>query len=163
MITPRKGTVLISALLAGACGPRGNREVSPADTTAEMQVRDTVKIVAQPDSQALQQVTVPALLGSNQWNGMTVRVSGQCLGYRVPPVAVGGPPRTRSDWQLAADGAAIYVTGPLPQGCSATEGSTGLIGIVATVREDSLPSLGGQPSRSRRYLEWNGTVIPPAR
>jgi hypothetical protein len=161
MITPRKGTVLISALLAGACGPRGNREVLPADTTAEMPIRDTVKIVV--DSQTTDQVTIPTLLASSEWNGKMVQVSGQCLGYRVPPVAIGGPPRTRSDWQLAADGVAIYVTGPLPQGCSATEGSTGIIGIMATVREDSLPSLGAQPSRARRYLEWNGTVVPPAR
>ena len=101
-------------------------------------------------------VTVAHVLGSSELPGRMVQVTGTCLGYRVPPLAAGGPPRTRSDWQLENAGQAIYVTGPLPRGCSATEGSPSPVTITATVREDTLPAPGGTPGRARRYLEWKG-------
>lgn len=100
--------------------------------------------------------TVAGVLTGPDLNGKSVRITGTCLGYRVPPVAVGAPPRTRSDWQLESAGQAIYVTGPLPAGCSATEGSSTPVTILATVREDTLAALGGNPPVPRRYLEWKG-------
>lgn len=100
--------------------------------------------------------TVSHLLGSSALVGKNVRVTGTCLGYSLPSVAVGSPPRTRSDWQLESEGVAIYVTGPMPGGCSPTTRSDSPITITAQVREDTLAGLGGNPPRPRRYLEWKG-------
>jgi hypothetical protein len=101
-------------------------------------------------------VTVAGILNTASLTGKQVRVTGTCLGFRVPPVAAGSLPRTRSDWQLESAGQAIYVTGPLPSACDPTAGSTAPVTIVATVREDTLAAVGGQPVTPRRYLEWNG-------
>jgi len=158
LISRRNGTVLLGALLASACGNGMSRDVPPPPSGGEDSavggtgVRDTIP-----------HVRVIELLERRDWNGLLVRVRGRCLGYRVPPVATGGPPRTRSDWQLEAEGVAIYVTGPLPEGCSATQGGNTELSLVARVAEDSLPALGGQPSRARRYLEWGGGPLLPAR
>lgn len=101
-------------------------------------------------------VTVDAILSTASLTGKVVRVTGTCLGYRVPPVAMGSPPRTRSDWQLEAAGQAVYVTGPLPSTCDPGVGSTSPMTMVATVREDTLAASGGKPLTPRRYLEWRG-------
>jgi hypothetical protein len=115
---------------------------------------DTLSSVLQPDTNIqdkLLSVTVRDLLESHEFVGKTVQVEGKCLGYGKI-VAQGGPPLTRSDWQLEDDGVAIYVSGPLPAGCSATEGSTVRKVIVAYVAEDTLRGLGGQSNTARRYL-----------
>ena len=57
---------------------------------------------------------------------------------------------------LESNGQAVYVTGPLPTGCDPTAGSATPTTIVATVREDTLAALGGNPPIPRRYLEWKG-------
>ena len=146
------------------------RPAAPADSTPPATSVDSTPAAEQlpvsrptinprpPDSP----VSIAQILGSSAWNGTTVTVSGVCLGYRVPPVAVGSPPRTRSDWQLEAGGKAIYVTGPLPSGCSATEGSSTAMTISALVQEDTLRALGNNPAQSRRYLEWRGPGSLPA-
>lgn len=108
--------------------------------------RDTVLLTVQ----------VTDILGSSTLVGRRVQVTGTCLGYRVPSVAVGPPPRTRSDWQLESGGVAIYVVGQLPPGCSATEGSTSPTMIIGTVREDTLQGLGPNPPRARRFMEREG-------
>jgi hypothetical protein len=96
-------------------------------------------------------LTVTEVLAGSGRVGETIRVEGRCLGYGKVR-AEGGPPVTRSDWQLEEGGAAIYVTGPLPEGCSATEGSTTRTAIYATIAEDNPPALGGKPAKTRRYL-----------
>jgi hypothetical protein len=95
--------------------------------------------------------TVRELLSSDRDVGRMVRVSGQCLGYGKP-VAEGMPPRSRSDWQLEDGGVAIYVTGPLPAGCSATAGATERTTIVARVAQDTMPAMGNREATPRRYL-----------
>lgn len=104
-----------------------------------------------PRRQQLPAPTVREILETDTHVGRRVRVTGRCLGYSGS-VAVGGPPVSRSDWELEADGVAIYVTGPLPEGCSATTGSTALVTITAVVAEDTLPALGRRPPSVRRYL-----------
>ncbi len=95
--------------------------------------------------------TIRELLASGALVGHRVRVTGRCLGYGRA-AAVGGPPRTRSDWQLEGAGVAIYVTGQRPLACSATEGSTEATTILAIVAEDTLAARGDRPAVPRRYL-----------
>jgi len=102
-----------------------------------------------PDN--IPRVTVRELLSTDAYVGRRVLVRGRCLGYTAS-VAVGGPPLTRSDWQLEEGGEAIFVSGPLPEGCSATAGSTVSTTILADVAQDTLPRLGGRPAVPRRYL-----------
>lgn len=96
--------------------------------------------------------TVHELLASNALVGRMVEVTGRCLGYSSPTVAQGSPPVTRSDWQLEDGGEAIWVTGPMPDGCTATEPATEPSTIQATVAQDELPDLGGYGKTMRRYL-----------
>jgi len=119
---------------------------SAADTGAPRTLDNTLRRTESDLSRAVHEI-----LASGALVGLRVRVTGRCLGYSKP-VAVGGPPRTRSDWQLEADGVAIYVTGPLPAGCSPTEGATETTTIVAVVAEDTLPARGERAAMARRYL-----------
>jgi hypothetical protein len=98
-----------------------------------------------------QNPSIRQLVESDAWNGRDVFVTGRCLGYPSGQ-AVGPPPVTRSDWLLAGDSAVIYVTGPLPSGCTATGGSTNSTTVHARVAQDTLPTLGTQPAKPRRYL-----------
>jgi hypothetical protein len=84
--------------------------------------------------------------------GLTLDVSGHCLGYSAPTIAKGSPPLTRSDWQLEDGGEAVWVSGALPQGCTATEPSPELTTIKARVAQDTLRSLGGGSAETRQYL-----------
>ncbi|HKG91962.1 MAG TPA: hypothetical protein VKA84_08735 [Gemmatimonadaceae bacterium] len=96
-------------------------------------------------------VGLSEVAGSGAYVGQRVHVTGRCLGYSNP-TTLGPPPLTRSDWQLQGAGVAIFVSGPLPGGCSATEGSSAPITILARVAEDTLPALGKMPGTPRRYL-----------
>jgi hypothetical protein len=180
-----KTTMMLTLLvLVASCSPRPAKETPGGadqdlarDTAPTQTVRDPLPAspaaessdtrpvaekpvprppVSTPGPAVAPSVTVDQLLRSQDWNGKTVTVSGTCLGYRVPPVAVGNPPRTRSDWQLESGGVAIYVTGPLPPGCSAATGGTSPGTITALVQEDTLRALGPNPAKPRRYLEWKG-------
>jgi hypothetical protein len=96
--------------------------------------------------------TVHDRLASDALVGRVVEVTGRCLGYSSPTVAKGSPPVTRSDWQLEDGGEAIWVSGPLPEGCTATEPAANPGTIQATVAQDELPDLGGYGKTTRRYL-----------
>jgi hypothetical protein len=96
--------------------------------------------------------TVHALLQSPALVGRTVEVNGRCLGYSSPTIARGAPPLTRSDWQLEDNGEAIWVSGPLPQGCTSTTPATAPGLVTALVAQDTLPGLGGQAASPRQYL-----------
>jgi len=127
------------ALCVGACGPQRQ-----GDQTASLPPGDA-------DTEAPATVTVREILESGTYLGHRVRVSGRCLGYSAA-VAEGGPPLTRSDWQLEDDGVAVYVSGSMPDGCSPTQGSTGRTAIDAVVAQDTVPALGDRLPRPRRYL-----------
>lgn len=96
-------------------------------------------------------VTVAEIAGSGALVGKRVRVTGRCMGYSKP-LAVGPPPRTRSDWQLADGSTAIYVVGTFPPGCSPTTGSSEPVTIIGVVTEDTLPALMDRPARARRFM-----------
>ena len=100
-------------------------------------------------------VAVRELVASGAYVGKRVHVTGRCLGYSSAG-SLGPPPLTRSDWQLQSSGASIFVSGPLPTGCSATDAGSGTgatpVTILARVAEDTLPSLGKQRGAPRRYL-----------
>lgn len=124
-------TLLLTA--GGACQPRNQSTPAPVGTDPE---KATVHEV----------LTVPSLVGR------TVEVTGTCLGYSTPTIARGSPPLTRSDWQLEDQGEAVWVSGPMPPGCSATEPGGSPSTITAGVAQDTLPSLGGQEGSVRQYL-----------
>ena len=116
--------------------PRPPGEVTPINVPQRADVRE---------------VTIRQLLDSDSLVGVQVRVSGRCLGYSAQ-IAVGSPPLTRSDWQLEDGEVAIYVSGPLPSGCSATAGSSDRITVTAIVAQDTLSPLGNRRAMPRRYL-----------
>jgi len=95
--------------------------------------------------------SVRQLVQSGAWNGQEVFVAGRCLGFPGGETA-GPPPVTRSDWLLERDSAVIYVTGPLPSGCTTTGGSADTTTVHARVAQDTLPALGSEPAHPRRYL-----------
>jgi hypothetical protein len=101
---------------------------------------------------APQKVSVHDVLTTPSLVGKAVEVNGRCLGYSVPTVAKGSPPVTRSDWQLEDKGEAVWVNGPMPQGCSATAPAESASTISALVAQDSLTMLGGQKPVLRQYL-----------
>ncbi len=102
------------------------------------------------DAQAVPAISIREIVSSEAWVGRRVVVTGRCLGYAAS-VAVGGPPVTRSDWQLEEDELAIFVSGSLPVGCSATGGSEGQTTITAVVQQDTL-RMGDLSGTTRRYL-----------
>ena len=79
--------------------------------------------------------------------GRRVRVSGRCL---RGPHALGQPPRP-NQWQLEADGVAMFVIGARPSECALAARSDTLT-ITALVAEDTLPAIGDLPPVPRSYL-----------
>ncbi len=123
---PLFGALLVTAM---ACHPANG---ASAPTPQKVSVHDVL--------------TTPSLVGK------AVEVNGRCLGYSVPTVAKGSPPVTRSDWQLEDKGEAVWVTGPLPAGCTATTPAESASTISATVAQDTVPGLGTQKGTMRQYL-----------
>jgi hypothetical protein len=101
---------------------------------------------------APQKVSVHDVLTSPSLVGKAVEVTGRCLGYSVPTLAIGSPPVTRSDWQLEDQGEAVWVTGSMPDGCTATTPAGSASTISALVAQDTMPGLGGQKPAVRQYL-----------
>ncbi|MEO8138134.1 MAG: hypothetical protein ABI742_00750 [Gemmatimonadota bacterium] len=126
--------LLAAALLAG-CHPGGNGAPAPAGGPLK--------------------TTVHAVLTTPSLTGRMVEVNGRCLGYSAPTIAKGSPPLTRSDWQLEDQGEAIWVSGPLPAGCTSTTPASAPGLVTATVAQDTLPGLGGQSAAPRQYLVRN--------
>ena len=105
-----------------------------------------------PAGQGRRHATVHEVLTDARLVGSTLDVTGHCLGYSTPTIAKGSPPLTRSDWQLEDAAEAAWVSGPLPQGCTATEPSPGPVTITARVARDTLQGLGGGAPIPRQYL-----------
>jgi hypothetical protein len=137
------------ALVALACQPKARGEGGPADSVPSPPPAGMAEQVPAGGKEPVR--TVRELLASDADVGRTVRVAGRCAGYSTP-LAEGAPPLTRSDWQLEDEGVAIYVSGPLPAGCSATGGSQARSTIVAQVAQDTMPAAGDRPAAPRRYL-----------
>ena len=123
---------LIAAAMVAGCHPGSNGAPAPAGGPL--------------------QTTVHAVLTTPSLTGRTVEVNGRCLGYSAPTIAKGSPPLTRSDWQLEDQGEAIWVSGPLPAGCTSTTPASAPGLVTANVAQDTLPGLGGQSATPRQYL-----------
>jgi hypothetical protein len=94
------------------------------------------------------------LINSPQRAEEEVLIIGYFRGWDQLHEMQSSPPVSRSDWVIADDSGAIYVTGPLPEGLdsSSADQVQTLIRLVATVREKS-----GQV-----YLEAKGVDVIPA-
>jgi hypothetical protein len=125
-------TVLLAAAIVAGCHPSSSGTPSPQGGPL--------------------QTTVHALLTTPSLVGRLVEVRGRCLGYASPTIAKGTPPVTRSDWQLEDNGEAIWVSGPLPAGCTSTTPAAAPGPVTATVAQDTVPGLGGQVDTPRQYL-----------
>lgn len=82
--------------------------------------------------------SVREIRASDRLVGQVVRVSGRCVGDS-PALVPGGPPRTRSDWQLAVGREAVYVSGEKPAPCRTGEAE---VTITARVAQDTIHGLG---------------------
>ncbi len=91
--------------------------------------------------------TLRELLTTRAHLGRHVRVFGRCV---RGPHALGQPPRA-NQWQLEADGVAMFVIGARPSEC-ALAARTDTLTISALVAEDTLPAIGDLPSVPRPYL-----------
>ena len=134
-----------------AVGVDSGRVQRPAERPRAADSARTPVAINVPRQKADTSVTVAEIAGSSALVGKRVRVTGRCMGYSTP-LAVGPPPRTRSDWQLADGGVAIYVVGTFPPGCSPTTGSSEPVTIIGVVAEDTIPARLERPARARRFM-----------
>ena len=136
---------LTAVLLLGsmACWPSRGADGSADSVAAILRV--------EPADRTELTLSVRELGEKPGWGRRRVRVTGVCVGY----VAAGDaatPPITRSDWVLEADDAQVFVSGPFPDGCTATTRGTRPVTIVGEVAEDTLPVFGDRPATPRRFL-----------
>jgi hypothetical protein len=114
--------------------------------------RDDHEGAQPPGAIAAQSVNLSSIVRSNKFVGSTLAVTGECVGY-AKQVAVGGQPRTRSDWQLQDSTAAIWVVGKFPPGCLAVGSNGARVSVMARVAEDTIIMLDRTSSKEpRRYL-----------
>lgn len=153
----RAGAALVAVLLAGCTGdgvasrepgviraPEAALAVA-ADSTPAVTIGGAVPPVGTP--------SIRDVVASRALVGHRVRVTGRCL-ESGSEHALGQPPRSRHEWQLEADGVAVFVIGPRPRGCRTGGGAT--LTITALVAEDTLPAIGDLPPAPRRFLVFAG-------
>lgn len=153
----RAGAALVAVLLAGCTGDGStarSRSSTPASPAAEAGVADT----ARPEpiggtAAALASASIREVVGSRTLVGQRVRVTGRCLRPGTEH-ALDRPPRSSHEWQLEAEGVAVFVIGPQPRGCR--RGDAQPLTITALVAEDTLPAIGDLPPAPRRFLVFAG-------
>jgi hypothetical protein len=91
-------------------------------------------------------VSVDDVLAMQLSRAEPIQVRGRCLD-KLHARSLGPPPVSRSDWQLASDAAAIFVSGPQPADCDGNS----LVTVAARVYTDTIRAPIGVP-RERRYL-----------
>ncbi len=135
-------------------GGQGNQGGQGERTTlaAKTGTRRTEQPARSAPTPQIVTATIPQLLTSDAFVGKDVRVTGMCLAEKDQR-AVGETPVTSSGWQLAVGGAAIWVTGMRPRGCTPAAGSRQPVTIVAKVVQGSLSSHGTSARETRRYLD----------
>lgn len=97
-----------------------------------------VQAAATPSSGELSHLIGDILADPGQYAGQSIEITGYFRGWDLLKEAQGGPPVTRSDWVIADQGGAIYVTGALPEGLdpASPESAWALIRLQATVESD---------------------------
>lgn len=128
-------------LLLGCNGRRENSLPAPEAPGPEMPAPPATEFPAPTKEHVLKIEDI--LQDPIAYSDRVVSVRGRCLGWSGP--AAGPGPRTRSDWQLGGPERALWIVGPLPPGCTSTEGGTD----VTVDGRVHLDSLGGSP---RPYL-----------
>lgn len=141
---------LFGALLAWTLGCGGppkpvHREDATARGIAGVTAESTPGEATRDGERSLREV-----LGSRALVGSRVRVTGRCLAP-VGAQPLGQPPRPWNEWQLEADGVAMFVIGPMPGACL-IPGQEVVLTIDALVAEDTLPAIGDLPGAPRRFL-----------
>jgi hypothetical protein len=131
-------------MLAAVCV--GCNRPAPAADEASAVIRIPVQSTVDTAMDAGEH-TIRHLLMSRTFIGRRVRVSGRCL---RGPHALGQPPRS-NQWQLEADGVAMFVIGNPPPECSPGVRNDSLT-VTALVAEDTLPAIGDLPPVPRSYL-----------
>jgi len=91
-------------------------------------------------------VSVDDVLAMQLPRAEPIQVRGRCLD-KLHARSLGPPPVSRSDWQLASDAAAIFVSGPQPVECDGNS----LVTVAVRVYIDTIRAPIGVP-RERRYL-----------
>ena len=138
LITPLAFIGLVLLLWSSACsaGMAGDLTVAPGPSPA----RPTVRIykTQTPAAGDLSNIIADILADPDRYSGKTVEITGYFRGWDLLKEAPGGPPVTRSDWVIADQGGAIYVTGPLPEGLdpASPEEAWTLIRLKAAVESD---------------------------
>jgi len=142
--------VVIASLAACGEGRPAPADVRPRERPVSL---FTSPIGGSEPALATPLVSVRDVVTSRALVGRRVRVMGRCL----PPASEHPLARLQNaldEWQLEADGIAIYVIGRSPRVCSA--GTDPAIVITAVVAEDTLPPIGDLPPAPRRYLVLAG-------
>lgn len=143
---PPLGATTVAALKGGPQRPRAQAEESSSVTIpseARKPKRPLEKDISKPDR--TDTLSVSAFLDGPVGAGRIVSIRGKCRDQFHASGSAGAPPRSRSDWQLADDRAAVYVSGPMPAGCAS--GSVVVSGLVVV---DTIQVSGR--SVSRRFI-----------
>jgi hypothetical protein len=138
---------VVLACLAGCSGPpapaRANDE---ATRVAGSSIAESTHPAPEHEGKR----SLREVLNSRALVGSRVRVTGRCLAP-LGAQPLGQPPRPWNEWQLEADGVAMFVIGPMP-GLCLIPGSPVTLTIDVLVAEDTLPAIGDLPGAPRRFL-----------
>jgi hypothetical protein len=100
------------ACLAGGCSACGDELVIPAATASQPPGQQSP-----PDySTSITTIIEDILASPQEYVGTPVEVTGYYQGWDLLGEVGEAPPVTRSDWVIADQGGALYVTGMLPEG-----------------------------------------------
>lgn len=145
----RQASSVPAQATTGATTSAGDR--SPQIRPSEKKRQDSTK----REASGIRRISVRELLSMPaSATEEIVEVHGWCLA-KGSERALGRPPVTRSDWQLAddvVDTVAVFVTGTPPSGCGFLGTENVRVSITATVARDTLAALVGQGSLTRVFL-----------
>jgi hypothetical protein len=105
-------SLICLACLAWVCGCAGEKLITPGPTSSQPAVQPTPP----PTNPILSNIIGDIIKSPGEFDGKTVEIVGYFRGWDLLDEAGGSPPVTRSDWVIADNSGAIYVTGLLPKG-----------------------------------------------
>lgn len=154
----RVETALAAVLLAGCTGgSAGSREPAVTDDAeSAANTASSLPAMAPVAAPSLATPSIRDVVTSRALVGQRVRVTGRCL-RPGSEHSLGEPPRPSHEWQLEAEGVAVFVIGPQPRGCRGTDALP--LTITALVAEDTLPAIGELPPAPRRFLVFAGEEV----
>ena len=153
------GAALVAVLLTGCTGEGAPSHAAAGTRAVASEVRGADSPPAVAPGAVLPSIATPSIrdvVTSRALVGLRVRVTGRCL-QPGREHALGQPPRPSHEWQLEAEGVAVFVIGPQPRGCRETDLQP--VTITALVAEDTLPAIGELPPAPRRFLVFAGEEV----